>query len=183
MAKVDQLATQAWGLIVAQGVIAILAGIALLFWPGISAAFLALLFGLFVLIWGIVGLVRSLIGMGKINLWWLELLFSILLIGVGVFFLRNTALGVEIFIVLIGLTLIVRGLVDMVEGFFSKDAEVKEARPLYIILGVIGLIAGVATLAYPVAAGVAFIWVAGLYALLYGSILIAVSLRTRSMVS
>lgn len=183
MAKVDQLTSQAWGLIVAQGVIAILAGIVLLFWPGLSVAFLAVLFGVFALIWGIVVFVRSLIGIGKIDLWWLELIFGLLLIGVGVFFLRNTLLGVEIFILLIGFTLVLRGVVDFVEGLFSKDKEVKSSRALYIILGIIGVLAGIATLAYPAAAGVAFIWVTGIYAVLYGSILIAVSLRTRSLLS
>lgn len=181
MAKVDELATQAWGLVIAQGVIAILAGIVLLFWPGLSAAFLAILFGVFTLIWGVVLLVRSLIGIGKINLWWVELLFSVLLIALGVFLVRNTELSIEIFIVLIGLTLLVRGLVDLLSGFFSKDADVKEARALYIILGILGVLAGIGTFVYPAAAGVAFIWVAGLYAVLYGAILLAVALRTRSL--
>lgn len=183
MAKVDQLKSQAWGLIVTQGVLAILAGIALLFWPGISIALVAVLLGVFVLVWGIVGLVRSLIGIGRLDLWWVELLFSILLIGAGAFLLRNTALGVEIIILLAGLALIVRGLVDLVQGFFNKDSDVQEARALYVILGVIGLAAGIATLVYPAAAGVAFIWVTGIYAVLYGAILLAIALRTRSMLA
>ena len=183
MAKTDVIASNAWGLVVTQGVIAILAGIALLFWPGISVAVISLLVGVFVLLWGIVGLVRSLIGIGKLDLWWVELLFSILLIGVGVFLLRNTELALALLILLIGMTFIVRGVVDLIQGLFNKDSDVRDARALYIILGIIGILAGILTLLYPVGAGVTFIWVAGLYAVVYGAILLAISIRTRQVIA
>lgn len=180
---VDQLSSHVWGLVVTQGVIAILAGIVLLFWPGLTAAFVAVLLGLFVLVWGIVGLVRSLIGMGRLNLWWVELLFSVFLVGAGVYLLRNPDVTLSLVILLVGLVFVVRGVVDVVEGLFSRDTDVRQTRVLYLLLGVLGVAAGVFTLAYPASAGLAFLWVVGLYAVLYGSVSLAIALRTRDLVA
>jgi len=131
--EVSQLATQTWGLVVAEGVLAILAGIAMLFWPGATAVLLVVLFGIFVLVWGVVDLIRSLLGIGKVSTWWLELIFSVLTIGLGVFLLRNTEISLAIFILLIGFIFILRGVVDLLTAFFSRDADVKEARALFVV--------------------------------------------------
>lgn len=181
MASKDaQLATQMWGLVVAQGVLAILAGFAMLFWPGVTAVLLVVIFGIFVLVWGVVDLIRSLLGIGKVSTWWLELAFSILTIGLGVFLLRNTAVSLAIFILLIGFTFIIRGVIDLLIAFFSKDQDVKDARSLFVITGILGLVSGIIVLSQPVASGLAFIWIVGLYTVLQGSMVIAIALRARS---
>jgi uncharacterized membrane protein HdeD (DUF308 family) len=179
--EVTQLATQMWGLVVAQGVLAVLAGIAMLFWPGATAVLLIVIFGIFVLVWGIVALVHSLLGIGKVGTWWLELIFSILTIGLGVYLLRNMDVGLAAFILLVGFTFIVRGIVDIFTGFFSKEKDVKEARALYVITGILGLVSGVIVLAQPVASGLLFIWIVGLYLVLQGSMVIAIALRARAV--
>jgi uncharacterized membrane protein HdeD (DUF308 family) len=176
----SEAATQMWGLVVAQGVLAVLAGIAMLFWPAATAVLLVVIFGIFVLVWGIIGLVQSLLGIGKISTWWLELAFSILAIGLGVFLLRNTEVGLALFILLIGFTFIIRGVVDLLTAFFSRDEQVREARALFVVTGILGLVAGVIVLSQPVASGLAFIWIVGLYTVLQGSMMIAIALRARS---
>jgi len=175
-----QLATQSWGLVVTQGVLAILAGIAMLFWPGVTAVLLVGIFGIFVPIWGVIDLIRSLLGIGKVSTWWLELIFSVLIIGLGVFLLRNTELSLAIFILLVGFTFIIRGVVDLLTAFFSKDQEVKEARSLFVAVGIIGVVSGIIVLSQPVASGLAFIWIVGLYTILHGSLVISIALRARS---
>lgn len=42
------------------------------------------------------------------------------------------------------------------------------------------MIAGAITLTYPVSAGLAVVWIIGLYAVLYGSMLIAFAFRTQA---
>jgi uncharacterized membrane protein HdeD (DUF308 family) len=166
--EVRQLSSQLWGLAVTEGVLAILAGVALLFWPAATAVLLVSLFGLFVLIWGIVGSVRSLISAGRIRGWWVQLIFSVLLVGLGVYLLRNVEIALATFILLIGFTFIVRGLFDVLTAFFSREQGVMDNRGLYVVLGLFGLLAGIVTLVQPVASGLAFIWIAGVYALVYG---------------
>jgi uncharacterized membrane protein HdeD (DUF308 family) len=174
-----QLQNQLTGLIVAEGVFAILAGIAMLFWPGLTLVFLVVLFGIFVLVWGIVELIRSLLGMGRVKFWWLELIFSLLVIGLGVFLLRNTVISIAVVILLIGFTFIVRGIIDLLIAFFSKNED-RDIRTFLGISGVIGIIAGIIVLAQPVASGLAFVWIVGLYTIISGSVLIVRALKARS---
>lgn len=177
--EVKQLSTQLWGLAVTEGVLAILAGVALLFWPSATAVLLVSLFGLFVLVWGIVELVKSLLSLGNRQGWWVGLILSVLLIALGVYLLRNVGVALSAFILLIGFTFIVRGLFDILTGFFGRHESVVQNRGLHVVLGVIGLVAGVVTLVQPVASGLAFIWVAGVYALVYGVFTIALAMKTQ----
>lgn len=176
----ETLRDQLTGLLVAQGVVTILFGIAALFWPGLTAALFISLFGIFVIVGGITSLVHSLLGVGRVSLWWLELVFSILIIGLGVYMLRNPAITASVVLLLVSFTLIARGVVDVVMGLFSKDKDVTDSRWFYVIGGVLGIVAGVIVLSHPVATGLAFVWALGLYALLRGAIDLGLAFRLRA---
>lgn len=176
--EASPLAKQLWGLAIGQGVLAILFGILALFWPGLTVSLLIVLFSVFVLVWGIVGVIVGLSSIGSNRFWWLELLFSVLAVGLAVFMLRNPADTAAIFVILIGLTFLARGVVDVLEGLFDAD-RTSDSRAFALIAGVIGVIAGVVTLLYPVSAGVAVVWVVGLYAVLYGALAIGFALRAQ----
>ena len=177
--ELSPVAKQLWGLGIAFGVVSILFGVLALFWPGLTVALLILLFGVFVLVGGVIGLIVSLASMSTDKFWWLELIFSLLAIGLAVYLLRNPVEAATIFIFLIGITFLVRGVVDIVEGLFDRTRK-GDRRVLSIVLGLIGIIAGIIVLSNPLTAGVAIVWVVGLYAVLYGSILIAFSFRSQA---
>lgn len=170
------------GLVVTQGVIAILFGIAALFWPQATVKIMAMLFGVFVLVWGITTLVQSLISIGKVSLWWLELIFGVLLLGLGVYLIRNPEVTLAWLILFVGFTFIIRGVIDLVQGFFSKEPQVLENKWLYVISAVISLIAGVLVLAHPVASGLAFVWVIGLYAIIQGIVAIVLANKFQELI-
>lgn len=169
-------------LVVTQGVLAILFGIAALFWPAATVTIIAALFGLFVLVWGISLLIQSLISIGKTGLWWLELVFGIALLGLGVYLVRNPDVTLAWLILFIGFTFIIRGVVDLVQAFFSDDVAVKENKWFYVISALLGLAAGIIVLLHPAASGLAFIWVVGLYAIVQGTVLIVLASRFQSLV-
>ncbi len=179
--KQDSLSDSVVGLIVTQGVIGILFGIAALFWPDTTVRVFAVLFGAFVLVWGIALLIQSLFNMSKWHLWWLELIFGILILGLGVFLVRNPGVTLAWLILMVGFTFIVRGIVDVIEAFFSKDEAVKNSRWIYVFSALVSVIAGVVVLLHPVASGLAFIWIVGLYAIIEGVILIVLAKRFREL--
>ncbi len=168
------------GLLVAQGVLTVLFGIAALFWPGLTAALFIGLFGVFALVWGLILVVSSFLGIGRKNLWWLETILAVLLVGLGVYLLRNPEVTGAVIILLVGFTLVAKGVTDIIMGLFSKDREVTDHRWIYVIGGVLGLVLGVVVLAHPVATGLVFIWALGLYAVLYGALNIALAFRIRA---
>lgn len=177
--EVTLLEKQLVGLGLTQGVLAILFGIVALFWPGLTVALLIIFFSVFILVWGIVGVITSLTSIGREKFWWLELVFSVLALGLATYMLRNPIDTAAIFVLFIGLTFLVRGVVDILQGLF--DAERKsDNRIFHVVAGIIGVIAGIVTLAHPVSAGVAVVWVIGLYGVLYGSLLIAFTFKAQN---
>lgn len=168
------------GVFVTEGVLVALFGIAALFWPGLSVALFIALFGIFVLVWGVTGLAHSFLGIGRSGLWWVETVFSVLVIALGVFVLRNPESTLSIVILLVGFTLVVRGIVDVVVGLFDNDRDVRENRGIYIALGALGVLAGIVILLYPVASGLVFVWALGFYMLMYGAMKIGLAFRVRS---
>ena len=80
-------------------------------------------------------------------------------------------------ILIIGLLLIGRGILDIVGAFLEKRGA--SHKVLMGIVGVAALGAGIIILFQPVAGGVAFVWVLGLYAFIYGSLTIALGIQAR----
>ena len=181
MAKygLSSIAKQLWGLGIGFGVVSILFGILALFWPGLTVGLLVILFSIFILVWGVIGIIVSISSTSTDKFWWLELIFSILAVGLAVYLLRNPVVAAMIWIFSIGLTFLVRGVVDILEGLFDGNRTGGD-RVLAFILGALGIVAGIITLLYPVSAGLAVVWIIGLYALLYGSLLIAFSFRAKA---
>lgn len=174
--KRQKLGAQMRGLLAAQGVLAILFGIVALFWPGLTIGLLITFFGVFALFWAVMGIVTGLVSIGTSKYWWLELLYSILLLGLAVFVLRNPIEAAIAFAVLIGVAFIVRGLVDLLGGLFDKDRD-GDSRTFGVIAGAIGIVAGIATWVYPVSSGIAVVWIIGLYGILYGALAIGFAVR------
>ena len=181
MAKygLSSIAKQLWGLGIGFGVVSILFGIVALFWPGLTVGLLVILFSVFILVWGVIGIIVSISSTSTDKFWWLELIFSILAIGLAVYLLRNPVVAAMIWIFSIGLTFLVRGVVDILEGLFDGNRTGGD-RVLAFILGALGIVAGIITLLYPVSAGLAVVWIIGLYALRYGAFLIAFSFRAKA---
>ncbi len=163
------------GLAIAEGIVAVLFGIAAVFWPGLTIVTLLYLFATFVLASGIINLITGIFHMGHATgSWFLKILISVLQIGIGVFLLRHPHVTFATFILLIGFALIFRGVFDIVGAFLESISA--GHRIMMVIAGALALIVGIIVLLEPVNGGVAFVWVLGLYALITGPILIAVAM-------
>jgi uncharacterized membrane protein HdeD (DUF308 family) len=162
-----------------RGVLATVFGIAAVFWPGITLVTLVYLFSTFVLLNGLVDLVfgvsRLSSGTTSVLTRVLTLLFGILQLGVGVYLLRHPGVSFATLILLIGFTLILRGVFGLMEALFEEGPSLN--RLLIIIMGLISVVAGVVVLFQPASAGVAFVWIVGLFALVTGPLLIALSVE------
>lgn len=169
-----------WGALLFRGIAAVLFGVAAVFWPGITLVTLVYLFSAFILASGLVGLVTSLVS--SEDGWTTKVLMivlSVLEIGVGIYLLRHPLVSFATLVLLIGFTLIVHGVFDVVSGLFGSSSSAT-FRMLNIVAGIIAGLAGVVVLMQPASAGVAFVWILGLYALLTGPMLIAMSLDVKN---
>ncbi len=174
--------TSKWWILTVQGILAILFGIAFVFWPGLSLVTLVYLFGAYVLAAGILSIIDGLLAIGRTKgaRWVLALLLGALQLGIGVYLLRHPTVTFATLVILIALALIVYGVFEVISSLADKDSTTT-SRTLGAIAGVIAVIVGVFVLSQPAASGVAFVWILGLFALIYGPISIALSLDVKRL--
>ena len=168
-----------WWVLTVRGILAILFGIAAVFWPGLTIVTLLYLFGAYILVSGVVNIIHGVGGVSKRASWFLTLVVGLLELGVGVYLLRHPHVTFATLILLIGFMLIVRGVIEGVSAF--SDATSSTERALMIIASIVAILAGILLLFQPAAAGVAFVWILGLYALIIGPILVALSLDFKKL--
>ncbi|MDR3298310.1 MAG: DUF308 domain-containing protein [Candidatus Nomurabacteria bacterium] len=178
MAKnsIKKLTKRIWHSIVLGGIISIVFGLLAMFLPELTLASLVLMFGILLIIMGVIWLVESITSISTDPLWWLGLLFAVLGGGAGIYLLCNPSMTIKIFVVLLAVYVFVQSLIDFIIASYSEKTGDKW---MWIILGIFGLIFGVAIVAHPMAASLTFVWVIGLYAVVRGVLSEVFAIRTR----
>lgn len=169
----NRLNHSTWWLGLVQAVAAIFFGIAVIFWPGLVMNTFIVLFGAFLLTWGVVELVRGFMDVGRGGTWWLTLLFGAVTLGIGLYLVRHTGSTFNTVITLVGIVLIVRGILDIVAAFL-EDITVTN-KSLWTYIGIVGIVLGIIVLGQSASNGLGFVWLVGLYALLFGALDLAVA--------
>ncbi len=126
------------GLIIG-AVITAIVGILMLAFPQNTAILAAIIFGVFVLIRGIVRVIVGIGGPGLTGLGrTLSIIIGVILLAAGVAILVNISVGVEVLAIIIGISWIIDGIATLIES--SRAA----ARAFSIVTGIISILAGIA---------------------------------------
>lgn len=166
-----ELQTTVGRLAIGRGVVSILFGVFALVWPGLTLVTLGVLLSLWLLIGGAVGLVSSILTRHKTQHWVFRMILSLLELGVGAYLVQRPGVSTATLIALVSIVLVAEGVVDIVVAFI--DSQSTGNRVLSVIVGLLGVIAGIIIWRYPVSGGLAFVWVLGLYSLVVGALAIA----------
>jgi len=177
----EELQNYSWSLTF-RGIAAVLFGIAAVFWPGITLVTLLYLFSAWILVDGVIRIVTGIGRIGKHQLGFMRTLVGLLELGVGVYLLRHPHVTFATLILLISFLLIIDGVIAVVVSL-TDDIETAASKTLAVIVGIAAVLAGILLLFQPASAGVAFVWILGLYALISGPMLIAASLDMRNVIS
>ena len=165
------------GLVVLQGLAAVAFGVVALFFPGLTLANLVSLFAVFLAVVGVAELVHGLRDMGKSSHSWLALVVGAVMVTAGVLLVRNPVTEMGAFVVMAGALVLARGVADLfVSAFYSGKSD---HRMLHVVAGVVGVVAGLLLWRSPVFAGLDAVGVLGLYALVVGSVGLALASRVR----
>ncbi len=161
-----------------RGIAFLLFGFLAISWPGMTFVTLVFIFALLILLSGVSNLLSGLTDKSRADGYrWLIVAAGIFEVIVGIYAFSNPGISLAALILLIASTFIIRGILEIAiafgEGYSSSH------RVLLIAGGLIGIIAGIVVFRYPVTAGLAFIWVMGIYALLAGSIYIIMSIMPK----
>ena len=166
-----------WWVLTVRGAAAVLFGVLALFWPGMTAIVLALLFGAYALVDGVLAGVHAVqADSGSRIPLVVEAVVGILL---GIVALLWPVATLVVLTVLIGAWAVVTGVVEIVGAVRLRKEITGEW--LYILSGVLSVCFGLLLWFWPMAGAVAVALIIGVYAVVFGAVLIALSLRLRKL--
>lgn len=167
-----------WGTGLFAGVLTTVFGVAVVFWPGLTFLTLLYLFAAYVLVDGIVNFFSGLSGLAeKTSAWFLRTILGVLEVGVGVYLVQHTTLAFKNFILLVGFSLIFKGVFAIVAAYADKVSANQQT--LMVIGSLLSLVVGIVVLFQPEAKGISFVWLLGLYALITGPMTLVMLLDSR----
>jgi uncharacterized membrane protein HdeD (DUF308 family) len=157
---------RSWGLVLAFALATIALGVIIMVWPSETVVVLAVLTGLYLIISGIFQLVASFTADGAgTGLRVFGAIAGTLSILLGIFAFRDIAHAVTILALLIGFGWILRGIAEIVEGIADKGMP---GRGWVITMGVLGVIAGIVVLAWPINSLSVLVWLVGISLVVLG---------------
>lgn len=163
-----------WWAIVLRGILACIFGIVVLAHPGVGIAALLLMFAVYAAVDGVAALATA-ISHGRAGLswgWWL--VEGLVSLGIAALALARPGITLLAVVLLIAFRAILLGLVELGGALGGKGLD---HRWLLGLTGLVSLLFGILLIANPLAGGVALVWVIGVYAVVFGVMLVVVGLR------
>ena len=168
-----------WWMIAVRGVVAVGFGLLVLLWPGIDANVLALAFGVFALVDGLVLAGLAVVGRDVLENWWVVLAEGGAGMVIGVVALSWNDIGGLRLLGLLAAWAVVTGVFEIEAGVRLRRLATGEASLLFA--GVLSVAVGIILVALPKDDPVEFAWAIGLFGLAYGALLVLVAERMRRL--
>jgi uncharacterized membrane protein HdeD (DUF308 family) len=173
---VDTLAKN-WWLLLLRGVAGVVFGALALAWPGITLFVLVLFYGAYALVDGAFSLAMAIKRRGAAAPTGWLVLVGLLGLAAGLFTFLWPAITALALLVVIAAWSILHGFLEIV-GAIRLRKEI-EGEWLLILSGLLSVAFGALVLLFPGAGALALVWLIGAYAILFGVLLIVLSLRLR----
>ena len=166
-----------WWLLLIRGIAAIVFGVLAFAWPGMTLVTLVLFYGAFALVDGVIALVAAFTGGAKpVPTWWLVVV-GLLGIGAGIATFVMPGITAILLILFMGGWALVHGIFEII-GAIQLRKEI-DNEWLLIAAGVVSVLFGGLLIAQPGAGAVAVLFIIGIYAVLYGLLMVFLAMRLR----
>lgn len=176
-----RLLARRWWLIVLRGLAAIVFGILAVALPGITLATLVLLFGAYAFADGIFAVLHAIGGGDDSESVWLLLLEGLLGIGVGLITFFEPGLTAIAMLFYIAAWSLATGVLEIAAALRLRKQVAGE---FWLLLGgLCSIVFAIILMVHPGAGALAVIWLIGVYALVFGVLLLALGFRLRGMKS
>jgi uncharacterized membrane protein HdeD (DUF308 family) len=169
---------RSWWMIVAWGVVTLLAGLLTIAWPGRTIVVVAILIGIQFFVSGILRLISAFAFEGEGHRAW-DVLVGLTSVVVGILCLKDVFQTIAALTLIVGILWVVQGISE----FFAGVAGLSMHRGLTILMGILGFVAGVVVLTYPITSVLALAWVLGVWLTAYGIMLVAAAFSVRRLTS
>jgi uncharacterized membrane protein HdeD (DUF308 family) len=168
-----------WGWVLFFGIVTLLAGIAVLAWPGATLLVIAVLFGVQLIIAGIFRFVAAFAtedASGGTRA--LLALLGVLSVIIGLWAVRHVLLTLLALVVLLGIFWVVNGAIEL---FTALSHRGMPERGWTAAMGVLSILAGIVVLIYPGPSLLTLSIVLGIWLLVYGVMEIMAAFRLRGL--
>jgi uncharacterized membrane protein HdeD (DUF308 family) len=171
------LARNWWALLI-RGIAAVIFGLLAIFWPGITAFALIILFGAYAFVDGVFALVSAFRAAQAHERWIAFVIEGIVGIVIAAFVVFYPGLaGLSIYFA-IAIWAILTGILELVAAFQLRAMVPNEW--MLILGGILSVVFGVLLIIYPIIGILTVIYLIGFYAILFGILMIAFSFRLRA---
>jgi uncharacterized membrane protein HdeD (DUF308 family) len=172
-------ADRSWIILLAGAVITFGLGLAVVVWPHATLSVIAILLGIQLLVFGIIGLIAGFTSSeqsGGVRA--AGVVLGLLGILVGLYFIRHLSVTVALLAILVGLYWVLHGIVDLLVAAVAGPVPGRWVRA---VAGVISLAAGLIVLFKPKESLKFLLVVLGIYLMLYGLVLAFWAFQTRRL--
>lgn len=168
-----------WWLLLLRGLVAIV--FALLTWaqPGVSLAALVLVFGIYVLADGLLGVWSAIAKRRDNRHWWLLLLWGLVGIVVGVMTFIMPGITGLVLLMYIAAWAVITGVLQIVAAIRLRK-EIK-GEWLMILSGLVSVAFGVLLFLQPGAGALAVAWIIATYAFIFGVLMVLLAFKVRKL--
>jgi uncharacterized membrane protein HdeD (DUF308 family) len=172
------LAMQRWWLFTVRGVLAVLFGVAALIWPGLTLLALIILWGAYAFFDGAMTLYLTLTHEEWPARWALGLV-GVLGVVTGLVALFLPGITANALLLLIAAWALVTGVLQIVDAIRLRKVMTNEW--FYVVTGALTVVLGLILIVNPAAGAMAFVITIGVFAILWGVVLVLFSLRLRQL--
>lgn len=168
-----------WWLLLVRGLVAIV--FALLTWaqPGVSLAALVLVFGIYVLADGLLGVWSAIAKRRDNRHWWLLLLWGLVGIVVGVMTFIMPGITGLVLLMYIAAWAVITGVLQIVAA--SRLRKEIKGEWLLILSGLVSVAFGVLLFLQPGAGALAVAWIIAAYAFIFGVLMVLLAFKVRKL--
>lgn len=160
-----------------RGVLAILFGLAALFWPGVTWLVLVLMFGTYAIVDGAFAMLSGLVSSKYSPRWWVFLLEGVVSVAAGVIAVMRPGLASLVLIIVIAVWAILTGILEIAAAIRLRREITNEW--MLALGGFISIVLGVMMFFQPAAGGLVITLMIGAYALMFGVLLVMLGFRLR----
>ncbi|NSL89710.1 HdeD family acid-resistance protein [Chitinophaga solisilvae] len=167
-----------WWIFLLRGLFALIIGLVAIFWPGAAFTTLVVFLGAYLFAGGLFAVIGAVAARRTTENWGLFLLSGLTGIILGILTLYNPFATGNAIIYLIAVWAMLAGIFEIIIAIRLRTVITGEG--WYIVGGLLTIIFGILLLSNPQIAALTLTWVFGLYAVISGIMLIALSFRLRS---
>src|SRR6266849_1398583 len=170
--------TRNWWALALRGIFAVLLGLAAFVLPGVTLAVFRSLFGAYAVIDGVLAIIAGVRAAERHERWWSPVLKGLAGIVAGVLAFVWPALTALALLYLIAAWAIVTGVLEIVAAVHLHRAH---GEWLLVTNGILSILFGLLAIVWPGAGFLTLLWMIGVYAIVFGVILLVLAFRLRNL--